>query len=93
MKKRKKEDYFLPGVEQALVKQLMSGASLPGVMAPLIKRLLEAGLEGELDFHLKEGEEKGLKNRRNGAAQKSSHCLIETNIFSWSFYEYNIFKI
>lgn len=71
MKKRKKEDYFLPGVEQALIKQLMSGASLPGVMAPLIKRLLEAGLEGELDFHLKEGEEKGLKNRRNGAAPKT----------------------
>lgn len=69
--KKRKADYFLPGVEQELIKQLRSGESLPGVMAPLIKRLLEAGLEGELDFHLKQEQEKGLKNRRNGPAPKT----------------------
>lgn len=69
--KKRKEDYFLPGVEQDLIKQLRSGESLSGIMAPLIKRLLEAGLEGELDFHLEQEQEKGLNNRRNGPAPKT----------------------
>lgn len=69
--KKKKDEYFLPGVEQELIKQLRSGESLPGVLTPLIKRLVEAGLEGELDYHLKEEQLKGSDNRRNGAAPKT----------------------
>jgi transposase-like protein len=69
--KKGKSDYFLPEVEQELIKQLRSGEGLPSVMAPLIKRLVEAGLEGELDCHLSEEQSKGQKNRRNGLAPKT----------------------
>jgi putative transposase len=41
-----------------------------GVFTPLIKRILEASLEGELDSHLEESR-KPEKNRRNGHTQKN----------------------
>jgi transposase-like protein len=69
--KKTKESIFQPGVEESLVKELMSGKSLPEVMAPLIKRILEAGLEGELNHHLlQERSEGDESNRRNGKATK-----------------------
>lgn len=69
--KKQKSDYFLPGVEQELIKQLRSGEGLPSVLAPLLKRLIECGLEGELDFHLASEQSQGVSNRRNGAAPKT----------------------
>ncbi len=53
--------------------QLRSGKPLTGkegVFTPLLKQILEASLEGELDEHLKETR-KSNKNRRNGHAQKN----------------------
>lgn len=50
-------------------KRLESGASLEGeegVVRPLLKRLLEASLEGEMDAHLQENR----PNRRNGKIPK-----------------------
>ena len=41
-----------------------------GVFTPLLKRILEASLEGELDDHLHQSR-KQTKNRRNGHTQKS----------------------
>jgi len=41
-----------------------------GIFSPLIKQVVEAALEGELDNHLKETR-KNQKNRRNGHAQKN----------------------
>lgn len=41
-----------------------------GVFTPLLKRILEASLEGELDEHL-EGSRKPAKNRRNGHTTKN----------------------
>lgn len=41
-----------------------------GVFSPLIKQVVEAALEGELDSHLIETR-KGTKNRRNGRTQKN----------------------
>jgi transposase-like protein len=41
-----------------------------GVFSPLIKQVVEAALEGELDSHLTETR-KGTKNRRNGRTQKN----------------------
>jgi transposase-like protein len=52
--------------------QLRSGKSLigaEGIFTPLLKRVIEASLEGELDQHLKETK-KGGSNRRNGHTQK-----------------------
>jgi len=54
-------------------KQIRSGKSLTGkegVFTPLIKEILEAAMEGELDDHLEETREKE-KNRRNGHSSKS----------------------
>ena len=53
--------------------QLRSGKPFTGsegVFTPLLKHILEASLEGELDSHLKETR-KGSRNRRNGHTQKN----------------------
>jgi hypothetical protein len=39
----KETSSFSAGVEAGLVKRLMGGESLPDVLAPLIKRVLESG--------------------------------------------------
>lgn len=56
--------------KEALLK-LRQGVSLEGengILAPLLKRLLEAGLQGELEGHLSSPEQS--KNRRNGLSSK-----------------------
>ena len=52
---------------------LLSGKKLTGkdgVLTPLIKELVEAALEAEIESHLKEEVLSGKKNRRNGYSQK-----------------------
>ena len=52
---------------------LRQGKRLTGkddIFTPLLKRVLEASLEGELDDHL-QGSRKAEKNRRNGHTQKN----------------------
>lgn len=61
--------------EQEALAKLKSGISLDGkngVLAPLIKRLLEASLQGEMDAHLLEEKAQvpHKKNRRNGTTGK-----------------------
>lgn len=56
--------------EEEALKQLRSGAPLEGkdgVLAPLIKRLVEASLDGELDAHINADNK---PNRRNGKQSK-----------------------
>jgi transposase-like protein len=56
--------------EDKALEQLRSGKPLEGkdgILVPLIKRLVEASLAGELDAHLQQGE---LPNRRNGKMSK-----------------------
>jgi hypothetical protein len=56
--------------EQETLEQLKAWKTLEGkygILVPLIKRLVEAGLEGELDIHL---EEDPAANRRNGKMRK-----------------------
>lgn len=56
--------------ELAAIEGLRSGKKLEGkdgVLAPLLKRLLEAGLQGELESHLSNDES---PNRRNGKMSK-----------------------
>ncbi len=53
--------------------QLKLGQSLTGkdgILTPLIKELLEAALEGEMDAHIDECHELGHTNRRNGKTSK-----------------------
>ncbi len=68
MKKEDKFDYKL--FEQEAIEQLKSGKPLEGkdgVLAPMIKRLLESSLDGELDVHLQQD---SVPNRRNGKMSK-----------------------
>lgn len=68
----KKKFDFEAFVRQA-GEQLRSGKPFTGsegVFTPLLKHILEASLEGELDAHLSETR-KAEKNRRNGHAQKN----------------------
>lgn len=71
MKEKSEEESFnYDDFESEAISRLLKGDSLggkDGVLAPLVKRLLEAALEGELDGHLAEGPE---PNRRNGKGRK-----------------------
>lgn len=68
--KKQEEKHFLPEVEAKILQDLYSGASLSDVFAPLLKRIVEAGLSGELSAHLEKEKSVGLENRRNGRTQK-----------------------
>jgi len=59
--------------EQEALEKLKSGGQLggkDGVMAPLIKHLLETALNSELDIHLKGEKASGKSNRKNGKSKK-----------------------
>lgn len=54
--------------------QLRSGEALlgkDGALAPLLERILNSALEGEMDAHLNE-EERASDNRRNGKMSKKA---------------------
>jgi transposase-like protein len=68
--KQTTEAFNFKQFEDTAIEQLRSGKPLEGkdgVLAPLIKRLVEASLAGELDAHLQEGT---TANRRNGKMSK-----------------------
>lgn len=65
------EEFDFKQFEKDALGQLREGVPLEGkhgVLAPLLQRLLNASLEGELASHLEEGD---LKNRRNGKRTKT----------------------
>lgn len=87
MEKEKKaassgSDFDFAAFEKEAVKQLKSGKPLSGkegVLTPLIKRILENAIHGELEAHLEEEPAEG-KNRRNGKTSKtmkSEHGAFE----------------
>lgn len=56
--------------EKDAIEKIKSGVPLEGkdgILAPMIKRLVEASLEGEMETHLTET---SIKNRRNGKTSK-----------------------
>ena len=68
--KQQQSTFDFKQFEQEAVEQLRSGKPLEGkngVLAPLIKRLVEASLNGELDAHLNNED---TLNRRNGKMSK-----------------------
>lgn len=69
MEKQKKLEEYIKELSQGL----REGKGLTGdkgVLTPLIKEIIEASLEGELDHHL-EGKDPEVKNRRNGRTPKN----------------------
>ena len=70
------EKFSYDEFEKAALIKLKKGVSLEGkdgVLAPLLKRLLEASLQGEMESHLLEEKASGIdkKNRRNGQTTKN----------------------
>lgn len=73
--------------EKEAVEKLMGGDKLggkDGILAPLIKRIVEASIQGELTAHLQEEKVRGNSNRRNGVGSKTlkteyGQVEIETN--------------
>jgi len=56
------------------VQEIMNGKSIngkDGVLAPLIKQLVETALEAELDSHITQDVVNGNKNRKNGKTSKT----------------------
>jgi putative transposase len=66
------EKFDFEKFEKEAIERLQKGDDLlgkGGIMTPLLKRILEKALEGELDHHLNE-EERHSGNRRNGRNRK-----------------------
>ena len=74
-KKQNQEDsdFDWSNFEKEAIFRLKNGEGFggkEGILAPMIKRLLEASLEGELDHHLNQEREQGKSNRKNGKQTK-----------------------
>jgi putative transposase len=73
-KKINLENFDFTQFKKEAIDRLKSGESLTGkdgILTPLLKEILEAALEGEMDAHLLECREAGQSNRRNGKLQKT----------------------
>lgn len=60
--------------QKEAIDKLKSGQCLTGkdgILTPLIKEIIEASLEGEMDSHLSDCKGNGLPNRRNGKLKKT----------------------
>jgi hypothetical protein len=78
-----KEKFDFEAFVRQAGQQLRSGKPFTGsegVFTPLIKQILEASLEGELDEHLEQTRTE-TKNRRNGHTQKNIQSSWEALIF------------
>lgn len=78
---KEKEEFNFEEFEKDAIKSLYEGKPLSGkggIFTPLIKRILEASLEGELDSHL-DTEEINRRNGRIGKKLKTSLGTIDLN--------------
>jgi hypothetical protein len=69
----KHKDFDFDVFRQTALKELYDGKPLMGdggIFTPLLKHFLEAGLQGEMDNHLREERTKSAANRRNGLSKK-----------------------
>lgn len=66
-------DFDFEAFQEEAIKKLKAGKPLSGkdgVMMPLIKRIVEAALKGEVESHL-EAEPSEAKNRKNGKSSQT----------------------
>lgn len=71
MKSKKQTSFDYQNFEQEALKALYEGKPLEEALGPLLKRIVEAGLQGEMQSHLEENKVQGNKNRRNGKMSKT----------------------
>lgn len=73
MKQSEEGNFNWSEFEQEAIDRLKQGDELggkEGILGPMIKRLLESALEGELEHHLQGERANGFVNRRNGKQSK-----------------------
>ena len=68
---KKQEGFDYQSFEKDALRALYEGKPLEEALGPLLKRIVEAGLQGEMHAHLEEGKSAGVKNRRNGKMSKT----------------------
>lgn len=71
--KSKLDDFDFSKFQEEAIEKLKSGQSLTGkdgVLTPLIKQIIEASLDGEMESHLTDCKDLGISNRRNGKLKK-----------------------
>lgn len=76
--KEEKEKFDFKKFARETAEQLKAGKPMvgsDGVFKPLLKKIIEASLEGELDAHLSETREVE-KNKRNGHNRKNVQSLL-----------------
>jgi len=71
MRTKKQEGFDYQNFEKDALRALYEGKPLEEALGPLLKRIVEAGLQGEMQAHLEEGKATGGKNRRNGKMSKT----------------------
>jgi len=71
MRTKKQEGFDYQNFEKDALRALYDGKPLEEALGPLLKRIVEAGLQGEMQAHLEEGKATGVKNRRNGKMSKT----------------------
>jgi transposase-like protein len=64
MRRNKRE---LSIIEQEILADIQAGKGVQSALAPLMKRVMEAALEGEMDDYL---DQNPIENRRNGTSKK-----------------------
>ncbi len=68
--------------EDEAIKRLQDGAPLEGkdgVLGPLIKRLIEVGLNGEMDAHLMQSQSSNRRNGKTGKQVKTAFGKVDIN--------------
>ena len=80
MEEKNKSSFDIKKFESEAIEQLRSGKALEGkdgVLAPLIKRLVEASLSGEIDAHLTDAKGKNRRNGKGGKQVKTAFGSVE----------------
>jgi putative transposase len=70
----------LSPLEQELLSRIKGGSGLQSALAPLIKRVMQAALEGEMDAHLEKTEQENRRNGRSTKLMKSSSGEFELEV-------------
>jgi putative transposase len=77
-----KDDFDYANFEKEAIEKLNSGKELggkDGVLGPMLKRLLEAAMEGEMDAHLGQEQAPNRRNGKMGKKLKTGFGTIEVN--------------